>query len=103
MHLARLCWIGRKRETVISMPLVRSFYQRPQGLRLIGPIGDLLRIDERVPMSLENLIAAHKVLPEKDILSAAKFIRDCLRLDPDQRPSVVDLQVHDWMMNAWNC
>ncbi|KAF9520422.1 hypothetical protein BS47DRAFT_1287112 [Hydnum rufescens UP504] len=65
--------------------------------------GNLLRIDALVPMSLENLIAAYKVFPEKDILPAAKFIRDCLRLDPDQRPLVVDLQVHDWMMNAWNC
>jgi len=42
-------------------------------------------------------------LAEADATAAGSFVRACLHLDPDERPSASDLCGHPWLENAYMC
>jgi serine/threonine protein kinase len=50
--------------------------------------------------TLEDAIARYNVLDADDARNAADFIRACLHLDPEQRPSAVELMAHRWVSGA---
>lgn len=55
------------------------------------------------PISIEQRIASQNVLQAQDIGTAADFIRDCLRLDPAQRPTAAEAAVHPFLLGATFC
>lgn len=61
------------------------------------PTGELLRIKEPSPHSLEDRIADYKHINKADIGSAAVFIRCCLTIDPSVRPSALELLDDEWL------
>jgi len=42
-------------------------------------------------------------LPEAEVASAAKFIRSCLHLNPEERLSARALAAHPWLEKAFMC
>ena len=50
--------------------------------------------------TLEDAIARYNVLDADDVYNAADFIHACLHLDPEQRPSAVELIAHRWVCGA---
>ncbi len=64
--------------------------------------GKLLRIDQMFPTSLERAMLNYG-LPEAEVTSAARFIRACLHLNPQERSSAKDLVAHPWLENAYMC
>lgn len=64
--------------------------------------GKLLRIDQMFPSSFERAMLNYG-LPEAEVAAAARFIRDCLRLNPQERASAKDLIAHPWLENAYMC
>ena len=69
-------------------------------LNLRYSLGNLLRIDSLIPVSIEEALSNYGV---EDIGPTAQFIRDCLRFDPDERPSIKEIQSHTWLHFAWVC
>jgi serine/threonine-protein kinase SRPK3 len=65
--------------------------------------GNLLRIDELWALPLEKAIAEYNVLAEDQIESVAAFIRACIRIDPAERASAGELQLHNWLAFAFTC
>ena len=63
--------------------------------------GNLLRITDLHPSSIEQELAKYKLLPTEEITPAASFIKACLRLDPSDRPSTRELEVHPWLRGAF--
>jgi serine/threonine-protein kinase SRPK3 len=64
-------------------------------------IGNLLRIDSLIPVSIEEALANYGV---KDRVGpTAQFIRGCLRFDPDERFSIKEVQLHEWVGSGWSC
>ena len=41
------------------------------------------------------------MLDASDVRNAAEFIRACLHLDPEQRPSAAALMAHQWVSGAY--
>jgi len=65
--------------------------------------GKLLHIvNQRSELNLELTMIGYGV-PETRVAPAADLIRTCLRLDPDDRPSIRDLLHHPWLKNAHVC
>jgi serine/threonine-protein kinase SRPK3 len=62
--------------------------------------GSLLRVKKLVPQTIEECIRPYKVLDEKDIPAAAKFIRKCLTIDPSARPTALELLDDEWLKDA---
>lgn len=56
-----------------------------------------------IPLTLEEMIAHHNVLRTDDVKPAANFIRTCLQLEPNKRPSATDLLNHRWLDGASVC
>ncbi|KAH9929341.1 kinase-like domain-containing protein [Fomitopsis serialis] len=67
--------------------------------------GNLLRISELIPSSLETAMANYKVpgLSEDEIKKAADFIRACLRFDYSERATAEELQDHAFLADAFKC
>ncbi|THH21556.1 hypothetical protein EW146_g10 [Bondarzewia mesenterica] len=65
--------------------------------------GNLLRIKQLVPVGIEATLKDVSSLADYDIPPAAEFIRACLCLDPDDRPSAEQLLRHQWMKGAEVC
>jgi serine/threonine-protein kinase SRPK3 len=63
----------------------------------ISVLGDLLRVDELFHISIEKALANYEILPQDEIMPAATFIRECIRLDPIRRPSAESLLNHPWL------
>ncbi|KAH0826202.1 hypothetical protein J3R83DRAFT_5642 [Lanmaoa asiatica] len=55
--------------------------------------GKLHRIDQMFPVSLEQAMTNYD-LPEAEVVPAARFIRACLHLNPEERSSATDLEAH---------
>ena len=53
-------------------------------------------------MTLERVMMNYG-LPEAHAVPAASFIRACLHLDPDERPSARDLIPHKWVYSGYIC
>ena len=60
-------------------------------------IGNLLRISELFDVPVEEALANYKILDPDEIQPAAQFIRKCIRLNPEHRPSACDLLSDDWL------
>jgi serine/threonine-protein kinase SRPK3 len=71
--------------------------------RSLSCVGSLLRIDQLVPVGIEATLKDVSDLADCDINPAAEFIRACLRLDPDDRPTAAQLLEHPWMKGAEVC
>jgi serine/threonine-protein kinase SRPK3 len=69
-------------------------------LNLSYSVGNLLRIDSLIPVSIEVALTNYGV---EDIGPTAQFIRGCLCFDPDERPSIKEIQSHTWLRFAWVC
>jgi serine/threonine-protein kinase SRPK3 len=67
--------------------------------------GNLLRIPELIPVSLEAAMGSYKIpnLSEDEIHLAADFIRACLKFDYEERATAEDLQKHKFLANAFEC
>ncbi|KAJ6595963.1 kinase-like domain-containing protein [Mycena sp. CBHHK59/15] len=67
--------------------------------------GNLLRINELIPSSLETAMANYKIpgLSEDEIKKAAGFIRACLRFDYKERATAKELQDHPFLADAFKC
>ena len=62
--------------------------------------GDLTRIGPLHPVSIEATLTQTTSLTPKEIRQSADFIRACLRLDQDVRPTADQLQEHPWLLGA---
>ena len=71
----------------------------------IVSVGNLLRITDLVPVSLETAMANYKVpgLSQDEIKDAANFIRTCLKLDYMERATAQELKDHSFLANALRC
>ncbi|THH13792.1 hypothetical protein EW146_g6467 [Bondarzewia mesenterica] len=65
--------------------------------------GNLLRIGQLIPVGIEATLKDVSDLADDDIPPAAEFIRACLRLDLDDRPTAEQLLWHPWMKGANVC
>ena len=54
-------------------------------------------------MGIEATLKDVSNLADYDIYPAAKFIRACLRLDPDDRQTAAQLLEHSWLKGAEVC
>jgi hypothetical protein len=51
--------------------------------------------------TLEQLLSQHTDLTANQIKAAARFIKDCLRLNPGDRLNVEQLEMHSWLETAF--
>lgn len=58
---------------------------------------------EVAPTTLEQAITNYGVMRADDVGPAANFIRACLRLDPEARPTANELLTHRWISGASVC
>ncbi|KAJ7578498.1 kinase-like domain-containing protein [Mycena floridula] len=61
---------------------------------------------ETFPEELRNpnfFDAAGKILNKDEIVPAAAFLRDHLHLNPDNRPSASELEIHPWVLSGLGC
>ncbi|KAJ4469865.1 kinase-like domain-containing protein [Lentinula aciculospora] len=67
--------------------------------------GDLLRIPELVPITIEAAMANYKIpgLTEEDIGLAANFMRECLKFDYRERATAKDLIKHKFLADVFMC
>ncbi|KAJ3733611.1 kinase-like domain-containing protein [Lentinula guzmanii] len=67
--------------------------------------GNLLRIPELVPVTLEQAMTNYKIpgLTEQDIKLAADFIRACLKFDYKERATATELIAHPFLEDALRC
>ncbi|THH11300.1 hypothetical protein EW146_g8092 [Bondarzewia mesenterica] len=65
--------------------------------------GNLLRGRHLAPVGIEATLKDVSNLADHDIPAAAEFIRACLHLDPDDRPTANQLLHHQWMNGANVC
>ena len=65
--------------------------------------GNLLRITEPMPVSLEEAMQGCKIpnLSEDEIKLAADFIRACLKFDYEERAAAEDLRKHMFLKDAF--
>ena len=64
--------------------------------------GNLTRIPELIPVSIEQAISNYNIagLEVEDIAKVSDFIRACLKLDHEQRPSAAKLLEHSFLEGA---
>lgn len=77
------------------------FYYAP----FVTLAGNLLRIPDLIPVSIEQAIENYNVpgVIKEQIGALAEFIRDCLNLDPAQRKTAGDLQNHGFFNVVGPC
>ena len=61
--------------------------------------GDLIRVPELYYVPIKDAMANYKILQPEDIEPAAAFIRDCICLEPADRPTAAELLNHPWLQN----
>ncbi|KAG8922968.1 hypothetical protein FRC02_011495 [Tulasnella sp. 418] len=62
--------------------------------------GSLIRIKYLSPVTFEDCIRNYNLVPEHEAQGAADFMRRCLRLDPDDRPTAAELIGDKWLLDA---
>ncbi|KAH7903737.1 kinase-like domain-containing protein [Hygrophoropsis aurantiaca] len=62
--------------------------------------GNLLRVKQLFPQTIEQCIAPYKRVENQDIAAAAAFIRRCLTIDPSVRPSASELLQDEWLSDV---
>jgi serine/threonine-protein kinase SRPK3 len=59
--------------------------------------GNLFNIDELFDTPVEHALANYNILPLEEVEPAAKFIRRCIKLNPEDRPSAEALLHDSWL------
>jgi len=59
--------------------------------------GRLLRAPQTQPFSLEEHLRQYNILDEDALLTTSAFMRRCLTIDPNMRPSALELLSDDWL------
>ena len=87
--------IGRVEEHLGSFP---SGFQEKCSKRaqFFDDSGRMHRVDEFFYVPVEDALRNYRVLPEEQIVPAAKFIRKCIALDPQHRPTAEALLADEW-------
>jgi serine/threonine protein kinase len=114
VHLAQMTQIAgetfkKDAKKLLKKSTVRERYFDDKGIRSpqlqcwscrdYPDLGDLRQAMEKgVNNSMED--ALKEVLDPDRVDHTMKFIRSCLRLDPQLRPSAVELAISDWLSNA---
>lgn len=62
--------------------------------------GSLIHTKDFRHMSIEDYLRSRETMGERDIGSAAAFIRRCLTIDPSARPTALELLGDEWLKNA---
>jgi len=62
--------------------------------------GSLLRVQKLFPRSIDECLRHYRHLDEAGIAPAAAFIRRCLTIDPDVRPSASELLGDGWLKDV---
>ncbi|CCM06689.1 uncharacterized protein FIBRA_08976 [Fibroporia radiculosa] len=62
--------------------------------------GTLIRVKEFRPQSIEDCLKIYNILDSADIAPAAAFIRRCLTMDPEKRPTAKELLEDEWLKDA---
>ncbi|KIM78168.1 hypothetical protein PILCRDRAFT_90740 [Piloderma croceum F 1598] len=96
-HLARMIELTGEKIPQSLLAKAKS------GKKYFDNHGNLLRIEQLVPVGIETTLKNVSNLADYDIYPAAEFIRACLRLDPDDRPTAAQLLEHSWMKGAEVC
>jgi serine/threonine-protein kinase SRPK3 len=63
-------------------------------------LGSLLRVQKPVPRSIDECLRFYRLLDEAQIAPAAAFIQRCLTIDPDVRPSALELLNDEWLRDV---
>lgn len=66
-------------------------------------LGNLHRIPDLSPVSIEAALGNYDVGPTDEVELAANFIRACCRLNPFARPPARELEMHAWLADAFTC
>jgi serine/threonine-protein kinase SRPK3 len=59
--------------------------------------GSLLRVQKLFPRSIDECLRYYRFVDEAQIAPAATFIRRCLTIDPNVRPSALELLDDEWL------
>lgn len=59
--------------------------------------GSLKNIDELFPVSIEEALGNYTIVPREQVGPAAAFVRRCLVVDPNNRPSAAELLTDPWL------
>ena len=62
--------------------------------------GSLLRVQELFPRSIDECLRYYRLVDETQIAPAATFIRRCLTIDPNVRPSALELLNDGWLRDV---
>jgi serine/threonine-protein kinase SRPK3 len=62
--------------------------------------GLLLRVKKLFPRSIDEFLRYYHLVDEEQIAPAATFIRRCLTIDPDVRPSALELLNDEWLRDV---
>ncbi|PPQ84500.1 hypothetical protein CVT24_006694 [Panaeolus cyanescens] len=67
--------------------------------------GNLINIKDLIPVKIEKAMRNYNIpgLSQEDITESADFIRSCLHLDHEKRPTADELVKHSFLMKAFHC
>lgn len=84
-----------------------AYYRALMSLQDVSPPLEMLKESpenfDNSTMSLERRLLASETIAPGDIPAAARFLRTCLAVDPEQRPSASTLIGNDWVAQAMIC
>ncbi|KAH7921680.1 kinase-like protein [Leucogyrophana mollusca] len=82
-------------------PFPTSFLEAcPRQSEFFDQEGSLIRIKELFPRPIEECMRNYSILDEEDIPAAAAFIRRCLTVDPQARPTALELLDDEWLRDV---
>ena len=109
-HLAKMMELTSERfgEDMLSRSTRRQEFFDPGGTPFVTNtqndthvlLGNLLRIEELCPVSIEDALDNYKILAAEEVSPAADFIRFCCRLNPEDRPTAEQVASHAWLSRS---
>ncbi|GJE90208.1 kinase-like protein [Phanerochaete sordida] len=90
-HLARMMELTGERFSYSQLEASELRY------RYFDDQGNLTRISNLLWTPLEDALSRYNVLPKEEVIPAASFIRECIRLDPAERSTAAALLLHPWL------
>ncbi|PPQ99428.1 hypothetical protein CVT24_005415 [Panaeolus cyanescens] len=98
-HLAKMMELTDQRfsKTVLDRAKNRETYFDSEG--------NLIHIPELIPVKIEQAMSNYNIpgLSQEDIAESADFIRACLHLDHEKRPTASELLKHSFLKKAFHC